>query len=165
MGMIACYFEASSETVTNLLGKSESEVESIVMEMEANDEVDDCDIDKSWDGLHFLLTGDTMAEMDSHNLLSVFVIGDKVLCNEEGFVAVSTPEKVKEIAAKVNSIDIATFFKDFDPADFVEAEIYPRIWEEDKEGLVEYLEENYAQLKQFYNRLAKEDKGIIVSIW
>lgn len=81
MGMIACYQIVDEEIVRNLFNKSSEEVFEIIEELQEDAEV--LDIDKMWDGLHFLLTNVTASEPIVGSALSEAIVGSERFCDEE----------------------------------------------------------------------------------
>ena len=129
----------------------------------------DCyDMDKLWDGLHFLLTGSSATEPVRDNLLSEAIVGSKVFCEEEDadYIAYIYPQQLKAIQNAMEAVDIHNLLVGFSPKAFAEKGIYPTIWmREDKEVLREDLKNAYLELKEFYQKMVADEMGVIVSIY
>ena len=166
MGMCAIYQEVKKEDFKKLL-ESDDFFETIE-ELEEKDGTELCDIDKMWDALHFLLNGLSALYGDPQdNILSEFIIGSKCFDDDsEEFKRYIPTERVAEIADKLNEIDFQDYLKDFDMNKFAENGIYPDIWDytEEKEEIMEELSEHFDNLKEFYNKVAKNENIVVVTI-
>ena len=166
MGMYAMYQEVKKEDFKKLL-ESDDFFETIE-ELEEKDGTELCDIDKMWDALHFLINGlSAIHGTPEDNLLSEFIIGSKCFDEEsEDFTRYITPERVAEIANKLNEIDFQDYLKDFDMNKFAENGIYPDIWsyDEEREEIIEELSEHFETLKEFYNKVAENKNIVVVTI-
>ena len=166
MGMCAIYQEVKKEDFKKLL-ESDNFFETIE-ELEEKDGTALCDIDKMWDALHFLLNGLSALYGDPQdNILSEFIIGSKCFDDDsEEFARYIPTERVAEIANKLNEIDFQDYLKDFDMNKFAENGIYPDIWEydEEREEIMEELSEHFENLKEFYNKVAKNKNIVVVTI-
>ena len=166
MGMCSIYQEVKEEDFKKLL-ESDDFFETIE-ELEEKDGTELCDIDKMWDALHFLLNGLSALYGDPQdNILSEFIIGSKCFDDDsEEFKRYIPTERVAEIADKLNEIDFQDYLKDFDMNKFAENGIYPDIWDYtvEKEEIMEELSEHFDNLKEFYNKVAKNENIVVVTI-
>ena len=166
MGMCAIYQEVKKEDFKKLL-ESDDFFETIE-DLEEKDGTELCDIDKMWDALHFLLNGLSALYGDPQdNILSEFIIGSKCFDDDsEEFKRYIPTERVAEIADKLNEIDFQDYLKDFDMNKFAKNGIYPDIWDytEEKEEIMEELSEHFDNLKEFYNKVAKNENIVVVTI-
>ena len=166
MGMYAMYQEVKKEDFKKLL-ESDDFFETIE-DLEEKDGTELCDIDKMWDALHFLLNGLSALYGDPQdNILSEFIIGSKCFDDDsEEFKRYIPTERVAEIADKLNEIDFQDYLKDFDMNKFAKNGIYPDIWDytEEKEEIMEELSEHFDNLKEFYNKVAKNENIVVVTI-
>ena len=167
MGMAACYQMADIEMVNTLLEKTPDEVFEVIEELQEMDETV-LDIDKLWDGLHFLLTKVTASEPLEGNPLSEAIVGVKNFSDEEDadFIAYILPESVSTIMNELERFDIDGAIEGFQPKEFAQAGIYPNIWmREDKEELRKELKECFLALVHFYQKAVEMKKVVIVSIY
>ena len=166
MGMCAIYQEVKQEDFKKLL-ESDNFFETIE-ELEEKDGTALCDIDKMWDALHFLLNGlSAIYGAPEDNLLSEFIIGSESFNDEaEEFARYIPKERVIEIAKKLNEINFQDYLKNFDMTNFAENGIYRDIWDdaEEKEEIIEELSEHFENLKEFYNKVAKNKNIVVVTI-
>ena len=163
MGMCAVYQEVKEEDLKKLL-ESDDFFEDIE-ELEEKDGTDLCDIDKMWNALHFLLTGELYSSKD--NLLDELIFGSENINEESEEVARYIPkEKVIEISKKINEINFQDCLKNFDMNIFKENNIYPNIWDyiDEKEEIMKELSEHFENLKNFYNKVAKNKNIVVVTI-
>ncbi len=167
MGMIACYQMTDDKMISELLEKSAEEVFEAIEELQEMEE-DVLDIDKLWDGLHFLLTHVTASEPLEENPLSEAVVGVKNFSDDEDadFIAYILQERVQTIMNELKLFDIESAIEAFQPKEFAQKGIYPNIWmHEDKEKLQEELKEGFWALKKFYAKAAELGKSVIISIY
>ena len=163
MGMCAVYQEIKQEDFKKLL-ESDDFFETLE-ELEEKDETELCDIDKMWNAIFFLLTGEPYSSEDS--LFNELIFGSENFDDESEEVARYIPtERVIKISKKLNEIDFQDYLKDFDMNKFKENEIYPDIWDyiDEKEEIMEELSEHFKNLKNFYNKVAKNKNIVVVTI-
>lgn len=166
MGMTACYMKADEALLHTL---KTLERDEIFEKIEEYDSAEDgsVSLDKMWDGLHCLLTGESAAKAQQGDLLSEAVLGTDAFHEEaEEFITYIEPKRLQEILRELEQLDMDRLRNSFSPQDFAEKEIYPDIWtREDKEELAEELMESLAGLMEYYKSAVEERKGMIVSIY
>ena len=163
MGMCAVYQEIKQEDFKKLL-ESDDFFETLE-ELEEKDGTELCDIDKMWNAIFFLLTGEPYSSEDS--LFNELIFGSENFDDESEEVARYIPtERVIKISKKLNEIDFQDYLKDFDMTKFKENEIYPDIWDytEEKEEIMKELSEHFENLKEFYNKVAENKNIVVVTI-
>ena len=169
MGMIAYYMEADRDIIERLKTKSADELFEEVEELDDAGELEIYDMDKMWDGLHFILTGVSAATPIENNLLSEAIVGTAVFSDDESadFISYIYPERVNEISDSLNDFDIDNALSDFSPRVLAGNGIYPAaIWvENEKDSLKDELVTAFNELKEFFAAMSDEYKGIIVSIY
>lgn len=123
------------------------------------------DIDKLWDGLHFLLTGVTAQEPIANNPLSEAVVGVHIFdCND--FIAYTAPDHIKTIVDALNGVDIDALIANMNVSEFRKAKIYPNIWVKDNENQFKTeLKNEFLNLRTFYEKALESKTGILVSIY
>lgn len=126
------------------------------------------DIDKSWDGIIFLLTGATFNEA-SENERALIIIGEKPMStrpdSQDYHARYNSPEKVLHFAEILKSIDPNDLKSKFNPKRMNELDVYPNIWEqEDKNELFTYLEEYFLKIQNFYQQAAWSKEAIVIEI-
>ena len=169
MGMIASYQMIDDPKIGQLLSKDEDDIYGeidAVLEETQDDPDEVIDIDKLWDGLHFLLTGVSACEPTEGDPISEAIVGTaKIIEDEDETFAYVRRERVSVIAEALNGIDIDALIEDFQPVKFEQSGIYPDGWQdEDREELQRSLKECFIGLKKFYDMTADKKKGIIISV-
>ncbi|WP_254561650.1 YfbM family protein [Dyadobacter diqingensis] len=161
--------------IGNLLRVTKNELEEYLKDSSLlesriyNDETDDVDpnlidIDKSWDGIIFLLTGQNF-ENSNHPLTRVLFSGQ--IIDEEQDLGYGPgqyliPEQVKEVNEQISKISVEELSKKYDAKKMAELEVYPNIW--DSEDEVNYLTEYFQTIQEVYAEAAKNDEAIITFI-
>lgn len=167
MGMIACFQMVEEQKIKDLFEKDADELFEEVEEMQEDSE-SVLDIDKLWDGIHFLLTGFSASEPEEGNLISEFIVGTRKFIDDDNadYIAYIFPNNVKAIINEINGLDIDTIINNFQPKEFAESGIYPNIWmRENKEDIQKEMKSCFNTLKTFYEKASSLGKGIIVSIY
>jgi hypothetical protein len=122
------------------------------------------DVDKAWQGIHFLLTG---SDWEGDGPLAFILHGGREILEEMGYGPPHgfTAKEVKEIDAARKAIDEAALYDRADPAELTKNEIYPQIWEsEPKEECIGYLRDNLKGLKKFVAETAQSNRALIAYI-
>jgi hypothetical protein len=125
---------------------------------------DSVSLEKSWHGIHFVLTG---SAWEGDPPLNVIAGGGVPVGQEDvgyGPARYVDPAQVRELDRALEAISEEEFSRRFDPAALEEAEIYPRIWDEPLEDLRHeywtYLEE----MKQLVHRAAQQGHGLLIAV-
>jgi len=84
--------------------------------------------DKSWHGIHRLLTGSTW---DTTPGAGEAVLGGEPLIRSDTIASLLPPELVRTVAAALSDLDLDEVASRYDAAVFTAEDIYPRIWDED----------------------------------
>ena len=139
-----------------------------VEEAQENENLEICDIDKMWDALHFLLTGKSASEPIEDNLISEAIVGQFNISGEEieEFISGTKTDRVKEIAKALQELDFETYIDKFDMSMFRQNDIYPDIWEyEEADKIKDDLRSSFESLKKFYEKMAEQERAVLVSIY
>ncbi|WP_314447464.1 YfbM family protein [Selenomonas artemidis] len=161
MGMCANYYEISDEQFKEI----ESSLD-VIYDFSERGEVNEADIDKMWDALHFLLTGESAMYRLEDNLLSNMVVGKTALDNKEILIGYTEPTRVKEIAKELDKVNFDDILKTFDMQECKEEGLYPNIWdyEEETEEIMEDLTYSFDTLNKLYHSAAEHNHGVLVMI-
>lgn len=168
--MIANYYAITPQKLNEFINfvdeaDTEEDILNQLEEIGEEDATDILDIDKLWDGIHFLLTNVSANEPIEGNPLSEAIVGISVVDTED-FIAIIKPQEVESIYKALQDVAIESMIQDLDVKKFEDAEIYPNIWiEEDKEELKEELLATFNNIKEFYGEVLNCQKGVIVSIF
>ena len=148
---LEAYFNDSSLLEKRIYGDSELDPAMI-------------NIDKSWEGILFLLTEQGLKKLD-HPMGRVFFSGQHIDENMDlgyGSAEYLTPEQVKEIDSQLSKITIEALTERFDPERMTELHIYPNIWQE--EGVVYYLLAFFNEVQVLYSTAAENNEAVITAI-
>lgn len=166
MGLIAVYTVVDNDTL-NGLKKLDNKDLIDTLENSLDDEIhQSIDIDKMWDGLHFLLTGSSASEPIPDDEKSEFVVGTSLFSEDEDddFISFSTSKDITRIIEKVKKTNLSKLKQSFSPESFAKSEIYPDIWSGDsQEALWDELESAFVHLLAFYEKNKK--MNVVVSIY
>lgn len=150
--------------LSRLLGNKAAVVEIDLANLA--EEVFDNDLDKAWQGIHYLLTGTALEGEPPLN----FICADGV---EIGDVDVGYGPARAITAAEVRAIDTALsalsnddLRKRFNPQEMMKLEIYPEIWDRDPadDDTLAYLIENIDVLRAFVRKAVDNNRGMILYI-
>jgi len=157
--------------IGNLLRVSKSELEDFLKDSSLlekkiyDDETGNgnlADIDKSWDGIIFLLTGQGLATAE-HNLLRVLFSG-QIIDEEQdlgyGPAHYLTPEQVDELNNEISIITLTDLKQKFNPEKMTELEVYPSIWDEGDDAF-DYLADGFTTLQNVFASAAKNGEAVI----
>ena len=163
MGMLGVYMLADEATMNKLTG--DDDLFEAVEEYGDEESTETYDIDKLWDGLHFLLTGVSAQNPIEGNKLSEFVVGTYVFdCDD--FIAYTDPKNIPEIIKAINEVEIDVLLQNADISKFKKAKIYPNIWiKKNEESLKQELKQEFLNLKDFYEKALNAQTGVLVSIY
>jgi hypothetical protein len=119
------------------------------------------DLDKSWHGLHYLLTGTGWDLGDG--AAGAAVLGGDEIGEDGGYgpARLVRPEAVQAVADALDAVDVERLRARFDPDAMAAAEIYPHGWEA---GGDSYLVSYFAQLRGFYRNAAAGGQAILLAI-
>lgn len=167
MGMLAQYMAVDNKIFNNMLKMNNEEIIDKIEELSENEQCDICDIDKMWDGLHFLLTGKSASEPIENNKLSEAVIGTSIFDeNKDDFLAYIKSEELAAIIDAMENIEIDELLGKYNMDNFKKAKIYPNIWEkEDEADIHDELIFYFEGMLDFYKKCCKKNMNIVISIY
>jgi hypothetical protein len=160
--------------IGNLLRVTNDELEtylkdsSLLEDRIYNQDIEDAsliEIDKAWEGILFLLTGQSLAEAD-HPLAAVLFSGQIIDENQDlgyGPAQYNTPEQVSKLNELISLLTVKELRQKFDPNMMTAEGIYPEIWDEGEEAFV-YLIENFICVQQVYAEAVSKGESIITFI-
>lgn len=157
--MIGNFFAVTRAKLDELMREPGALPDFLDATIEDQDELggDFLDIDKSWHGIHFLLTG-SAKEGDaplSWVIFAPLALGDDAGCGPARLLA---PEQVDELSKALAPITPDKVKKKCNWQAMNDAEIYPQNW---RDGDEDYLGENFASLKRFYESAARRHMSVI----
>jgi len=160
MGMVGNLLRVTSSELEEYLQDS-SLLENRVYDDEAEEDPNLVDIDKSWEGILFLLTGQNLENAD-HPLSRVLFSGQLIDEDQDlgyGPAQYLTSDQVKEVNAEISKITISELSKNYNPDKMSELEIYPNIW--DEEESLEYLTDYFQTVQEVYSEAARKNEAVI----
>lgn len=165
MGMYAGYYRISDAELEQLRQLEERALLKRVEELTEDKTAETCDLDKMWDALHFVLTGDTLSDAADHDPLSEAVCGSVFLARQIHVGGIPS-NRVKEIAQALHEVDFAACLAALQMSDFAAADIYPAIWDrpEEEDDIRAELPEYFADLRAFYDNAAEQGNAVLVMI-
>jgi Domain of unknown function (DUF1877) len=169
MGMVLNLIRLNKKKFKKI--EKDPEVLEDLLESEGNF---DLYIDKSWEGIHYLLTGKTMNDkVDESSILEKVILGGGILGGEEnaeefdfgyGPPTYLSVEEVKTIADVLATTELNEFEKRFIPANFIALSIYPHNENSTIEDVVSYFDYYNSYLKDvasFFQVAAQKEEMII----
>jgi len=122
------------------------------------------DLDKSWHGIHYLLTG---SADESGTPLQFLVAGGTDVGDEDvgyGPPRVFTSAEARAIASALSAVTDAELRSRFAPDAMMRAEIYPEIWDRDPkdDDTLGYLMEYVAILRDAMSTVTSRGHGLLV---
>ena len=165
MGMYAGYYQISDVELEQLRQLEERALLEQAEELIEDETAESCDLDKMWDALHFVLTGDVLSDAADHDPLSEAVCGSDFLA-QKMHVGGIPAKRVKEIAQALHEVDFAARLAALQMSDFAAADIYPAIWDrpEEEDDIRAELLEYFADLQAFYDNAADRGNAVLVMI-
>jgi hypothetical protein len=118
-------------------------------------------LEKSWHGLHYLLTGEVW---EGDGPLAFLLAGGEQEGGDDEAPRWFSPEEVAEIHRALAGVSDEQLWSRFDAAEMEESEVYPGVWDEDEEELQEEYLTYFHQLKQIVAAAAESGRGLMVSI-
>ena len=119
-------------------------------------------LDKSWDGLHYLLS---MAGEKHDSSLTEAVLGGTPLAKDPNFVVifVKSPSRVARIADSISALSSEELYQYFQVEEMNERSLYPHIdWQEED---FQYLYRYFTSVVDYYQEAAERNKAMVFCIW
>ena len=169
MGILGQYMMINEQTLKSLVDLENDDLVDALEELNESEENELYDIDKMWDGLHFLLTGISASQPIEGDKLSDAIVGVEVFNSEDedaDFISYILVDDLPGIIAALKNVDIEKLRLNFDLSTFTKAEIYPDIWrEKEKESLFNELVQEYKNILRFYEKALERNAHVVVSIY
>ncbi|MFX3631466.1 MAG: YfbM family protein [Candidatus Pristimantibacillus sp.] len=121
------------------------------------------DIDKAWQGIHYVLTG---KDYDGVQPLGnvVPMLDDQSLDLHDFSVFYLYPEQVKAAVEAISEYSQEQFTDKFEQNNPIEEQVYPAGSDEDYQEFLEYLFQYFTALQSFYRSIAAAGNGVIFYI-
>ena len=129
---------------------------------ESRDPKDHGTADKSWNAIHYLLTGS--AHEGTFPAGFILVGGTPVGDVDVGYgpARLFTPGEVREIEGALSKINREVAQRRFDGAAMDAAGVYPQIWARTDEEVFEYAWENLRALQEFVRHTVERNQALIL---
>jgi hypothetical protein len=118
-------------------------------------------LDKSWHGIHFLLTG---SALPSDSLASKVIFGGESIGPDQGYgpAQLLTPSEVKQVAELLSRESSEMLAERYDPQAMERAKVYPTIiWVREGQGALQYELQFYRKLVKFYQEAARDGNAVV----
>lgn len=129
-----------------------------------DDEGSGVSLEKSWHGLHFTLTGSAEGGDPPLNFL---LIGGTPVGDEDvgyGPARILDPDEVVALNGALAAISDEEFARRFDLGELAEADVYPSVWDEPLEDLLEEFGAYFDEAKAIVERAAAEGEALLIVI-
>ena len=161
MSMIANFLRVSRAELEEYLKDSDLLENRVYNEESNSEDSNPIDIDKSWEGILFLLTGQNF--QTTHHPLARILFSGQIIDQEQdlgyGPAHFLTPEEVKDLNEKISKITTDNLRKKYDLKKMTELEIYPNNWEE--ENMSDYLIDYFEIVQEIFAEASKNNQAII----
>ena len=157
MSMIA-NFKKISPSQLEEIKNNPSIIESIIYpETDAGSPDNEIDIGKSWEGIHFVLTGHKFDEGTAP--LRNVIMGGKEIGEDVGYgpARYMMPEEVRQTWESIRNFSEEDFKKNFNSEKIQKASIYPFYDTKPNEEDLDYLLSNFKKLKEFYQSIVEKE--------
>ena len=163
MGMTANLLRVTPAALEAYISNS-ALLEDRIQQSDAGGDEQYYDVDKSWDGIIYLLTGSNSSDK-AQPLARIFFSGRLVDKNQNlgsGPAHYLLPEEVKAIHETISSIVPALLKAKFDPAAMKEIGVYPNVW--DIGDTADYLIEYFETVQEIFAAAASNGEAVITFI-
>lgn len=160
MGMLAVYAGVPSG-LADRLGDVEPDDAVEYVESVLEDGAPSVDIDKAWDGLHYLLTGVSASEPIEDDALSEAVVGVYAFESDD-LVGVTPTDDLARILEALDAVDIDALLRAADFTAFTAAQIYPESWSQQQ---TDWLRDAFTQIVDIHRLCAADGLDLLVSIY
>ncbi|MEO0898551.1 MAG: YfbM family protein [Bacteroidota bacterium] len=146
--------------------KDSSPLEQLIYPGDLPDDMESIDLDKSWNGLLYLLTGKGLDELD-HPMTAIFFSGQLVDPEQDlgyGPAHYVRMPHVQDLSQQLQQLTLADVGQRFDGKKMEALNIYPGKWDDGQDSL-DYLLEYFEELKNFYARAALAEQAIISFVY
>jgi hypothetical protein len=153
MSMI-CYVGQVSDQDLQKIKEDPTQVELLLDAAEQN-----CDLDKSWHALHYILNGDAW---DGEFPLNFLASGGEEIGEDMGYgpARFLNAAETQILKTELDKITVADFENKFDPQALTTSEIYPAIdWADDTRP---WLTDSYKSIKDYIEDAVTSKKGIYI---
>jgi len=160
MGMVLSMVQFSAQKLQEYINNPEN-FEKDLNALEENETNQSLYLDKSWEAIHYLLTG-TKIGSGAKPLASV-IYSEQFFDEEQdlgmGPASYLTAEQVLEVSNILDKLDDSYVKEKYKPIEMTNIGIYPSFWDKDP-TLLDYVSDNFQKLKDFYREAASKNHAI-----
>ncbi len=162
MGLQATLYQFSQEELEEIL-----ENPTVFFDINPNDgNHRHVDIDKSWDGIRFLLSNGNYGKTGNKmTRLSSVILSEQIIEELEKYDIAAThyltSDQVKQVLKELDNITEQTLRDNFRPEVMNKEKVYG--WPYDNSAF-DWLFENFIKVKSFYFDAGQQNKAVIISI-
>jgi hypothetical protein len=167
MSMIAYLIRVSARELDSYRNDSSLLSNKLESHFEGKNESSIQDLDKAWEGVYFILTGQALADYGTNGSihpLAKTIFSESIIDENLDFgygpATYVTTEEVKYVNNIISEISEQEIHKRFNGSLMQELGIYPEIW--DDEDALPYLLENFKNLQDVYAAAAQNNEAVIV---
>lgn len=163
MGMIGNMIRVSEEELKTFLNASAT-LENKINAKNAYEAEWFLDLDKSWDGINYILTGEIIGGLENEpNKLERALFSFQIIDKEQdlgyGPAQYLTSTQVKETFCELEKITDEILKSKINGSEMNEIGIYPEIWTELES--YEFLIESFREFKEFYKKAVENNEAIV----
>ncbi len=164
MGMIQNYLRVDNDTL-NAFIKDSSSLEAIVYGDDITNNENFLDLDKAWEGVFFIITGQSLAKaVEAEAPLLGILMGPLEIDPDQdmgyGPATYTTAEQTRVIYNAIKDLTKEELSANYDPNRMDEEGLYPDIWQNDENAL-EYLLDYFDDLKNFYKNAVENGEAVV----
>ncbi|MGW4293215.1 YfbM family protein [Micromonospora chersina] len=125
-------------------------------------EMPEPELDKSWHGIHYLLTG---TDWQIGEGAGAAILGGAEIGQDGGYgpPRLLDPHTVRGVAGALDALDVEVLRARYDPDALTAAGIYPDLWTNGTDDL-DYLMSYYTELRRFYQAAAANGQAVLLAI-
>lgn len=167
MGMIGFLFRVTTKELDEILEDSSILERKFDSAWDGNNADNILDIDKSWEGMFYLLTGCTLAQIEEAKPPLSWILFSGQLVDEQqdmgyGPAHYISAEQVGRFNKALDGVSREDLQRKYDGKKMDQAGIYPEVWEQPES--LEYVLGTFERLKDFYKIAEKEKMAVITFI-
>jgi hypothetical protein len=167
MGMIGTMLQVSKSELESYISNP-ALFENRIYAENFFDDPNVLDLDKLWEGMFYMLTGQALSGIDLvKEPLVWFLLSDKSIDEKQdlgyGPASYIEAEEVKKLYKELDKISDEEFRKRFKPKEMMALGIYPQIWT-DGAFILEELFDCFNEIVLFYEKAARKEYAVVTFI-
>lgn len=164
MGMIQYYLRVDQDTLDNFIEDS-TILEDIAFEGDESGNYSILDVDKSWEGIFYLVTGSGLADaiVNESPQLGLLIGPSEIDPDQDmgyGPATFTNIEQTRDIYNSIKDLSKEELAARYNPVEMTEQAVYPAIW--DDNDALEYLLDFFEDLKDFYKKAVENNQAMVM---